>query len=151
MSWSMAMRDLRRHPERRGEVREERLRATAGLRGTLDLSSWRGRSGRRYVVGVRPLTETEALEVRDAVIIAVGRDQDGLAKVVDAAAAGPRLRPRERRSWTSRARARGATELHVHRLAEDGRGRAAVVADLVGTEPAEILTASRRDAPGPGR
>src|SRR5436853_127609 len=54
ISWSTAMRDLRNDRTRRAGVREERLRTTAGVRGALELSSWRGRSGRRYVVGVHP-------------------------------------------------------------------------------------------------
>ena len=72
-------------------MREERLRATAGLRhSSLTLSSWRGRSGRRYIVGVHPLVEAEILEVTDAVILAVRRDEDGTAHVIDVATAGSR-------------------------------------------------------------
>jgi hypothetical protein len=144
------MRELRREDER-GGVREEPLRAASALRGALGLTSWRGRSGRRYVVGVHPLTEAEALAVSDAVLVAVRRDPDGAARVVDAAAAGPALRPRERRAWAARARSRGATEMHVHRLAEgEGEGeRAAIAADLLEDEGA--LTALAPDAPGPGR
>jgi hypothetical protein len=37
---------------------------------------------------------------------------------------------RSRLSWLSRMRARGATEMHVHRLAESEAARAAVVDDL---------------------
>ncbi|HEX8666541.1 MAG TPA: hypothetical protein VF744_21200, partial [Beijerinckiaceae bacterium] len=81
----MALHDLRREPAR-GGVREEPLRAAAAL-GTLGLTSWRGRSGRRYVVGVHPLSEAEAVGVADAVLVAVRRDGEGCATVVDAAAA----------------------------------------------------------------
>ena len=112
-------------------MREERLRATAGLRGgALNLSAWRGRSGRRYVVGVHPLSETDILDVTDAVILAVRRDGDGRAQLVDIATAGPKPRDRLRRSCMSRVRARGATEMHVHRLAEDDATRRAIVEDL---------------------
>ncbi len=69
-------------------MREERLRATAGLRSSNTLSSWRGRSGRRYIVGVHPLVEAEVLDVTDAVILAVRRDEDGIAHVLDVATAG---------------------------------------------------------------
>ena len=56
------MRDLRQERARPEGVREERLRATTGLLRGLDLTSWRGRSGRRYIVGVHPLTEGELLD-----------------------------------------------------------------------------------------
>lgn len=131
ISWSAAMRDLRHERVRRAGVREERLRATAGLRGgALNLSAWRGRSGRRYVVGVHPLSETDILDVTDAIILAVRRDDQGVAELVDIATAGPKPRDRLRKSWMSTVRARGATEMHVHRLAEDDATRRAIVADL---------------------
>jgi hypothetical protein len=128
--WSAAMRDVRGERVRRAGVREERLRATAGLRGTLNLSSWRGRSGRRYVVGVHGLGETDILDVTDAIIIAVRRDDEGVARLIDIATAGPQPRDRLRKSWLSTVRARGATEMHVHRLAESDEARRAIVADL---------------------
>ena len=125
------MRDLRNERVRRAGVREERLRATAGLRGgALNLSAWRGRSGRRYVVGVHPLGETDILDVTDAIILAVRRDEEGVAQLIDIATAGPKPRDRLRKSWMSTVRARGATEMHVHRLAEDDATRRAIVADL---------------------
>ena len=111
-------------------MREERLRATAGLRGTLELSSWRGRSGRRYVVGVHPLSETEILDIVDAVIIAVGRDESGVARVVDVAAAGTDVRETARRTWMRKVRAGGASEMHVHRLAAGDTERSAIIGDL---------------------
>ncbi len=120
-------------------MREERLRATAGLRGSLNLSSWRGRSGRRYVVGVHVLSEAELLDVVDAVVIAVGRDGEGIARVVDVAAAGAQVRAPARRTWVRKVRAGGATEMHVHRLADGEAGRSAVIGDLrqeVDPEPA---------------
>ena len=125
------MRDLRNERVRRAGVREERLRATAGLKGgALNLSAWRGRSGRRYVVGIHPLSETDILDVTDAIILAVRRDDQGVAQLVDIATAGPKPRDRLRKSWMSTVRARGATEMHVHRLAEDDATRRAIVADL---------------------
>jgi hypothetical protein len=125
------MRDLRHERVRRADVREERLRATAGLRqGALNLSAWRGRSGRRYVVGVHPLSETDLLDVTDAIVIAVRRDDQGVASFVDIAASVPRPRDRLRKSWMSTVRARGATEMHVHRLAEDDATRRAIIEDL---------------------
>ena len=130
LSWSAALRDMRSERTRRPDVREERLRATTGLRGALELSSWRGRSGRRYVVGIHPFSESEILDVTDAVVIAVSRDGEGIARVVDVAAAGVQVRPASRRSWMKKARERGATELHVHRLANGEAERAAIIGDL---------------------
>ncbi|TGD99043.1 hypothetical protein [Methylobacterium nonmethylotrophicum] len=114
-------------------MREERLRTATSLRGTpaLPLSAWRGRSGRRYVVGIHTLDDDPA-EVGEAVVIAVRRDGDGTAELVAVAAAGESPRERLARGWLTRARARGATEMHVHRLAEDAAARRAVVADLGG-------------------
>jgi hypothetical protein len=125
------MRDLRNERTRRAGVREERLRATAGLRHSpLTLSSWRGRSGRRYIVGVHPLVESEILDVTEAIIIAVKRDDDGTAHVIDVATAGSRPSEQARIRWMSTVRAQGATEMHVHRLAEGDQERRAIVEDL---------------------
>src|SRR5215212_6053898 len=122
------MRDLQQaHPP--AGVHEERLRAVAGLRGAFDLTSWRGRSGRRYVVGVQPLTESDAAEVSEGVMIAVRRDAERVARLVDVV----------------------ATEMHVHRLADDARDRRAVVADLSDEPERAALTAPPRDTPEPGR
>lgn len=133
LSWSTALRDLRGERTRRAGVREERLRATAGLRDTsLALSSWRGRSGRRYVVGVHPLEEAEILSLTEAVILAVRRDSDGTAHVIDVATAGSRSGEEARARWMRAVRDRGATELHVHRLAEGEAERRAVIEDLRG-------------------
>jgi hypothetical protein len=116
-------------------VREERLRATAGLRqSSLALSSWRGRSGRRYIVGVHPLIEADLLEVTEAVMIAVKRDQDGTAHVIDIATAGSRPSQDARTRWMGKVQARGATELHVHRLADTDLERRAIIADLQESE-----------------
>ncbi|WP_247654530.1 MULTISPECIES: hypothetical protein [Microvirga] len=124
------MRDLRNDRMRRAGVHEERLRATAGLRSSSTLSSWRGRSGRRYIVGVHPLNETELLDVTDAVILAVKRDSAGIGIVVDAAmaASDPSEQPRIR--WLAKVRERGATELHIHRLAATEDDRRAIFEDL---------------------
>ena len=124
------MRDMRNERVRRAGVREERLRATAGLKGAINLSSWRGRSGRRYVVGVHAMTETDLLDLTDAILLAVRREAGGEACLVDIATAGPKPRDRLRKSWMSTVRARGATEMHVHRLADSDEARRAIVEDL---------------------
>jgi hypothetical protein len=111
-------------------VREERLRATAGLRPNPPLSSWRGHSGRRYIVGVHALDEAEILDVVNAVILAVRRDEDGQARVIDVATAGSKPSETARGRWVSRVQALGANELHIHRLAEGDDERRAIVEDL---------------------
>ncbi|AWM85743.1 hypothetical protein C4E04_02625 [Microvirga sp. 17 mud 1-3] len=131
ISWSMAMRDLRNDRARRAGVREERLRATAGLRTTETLSSWRGRSGRRYIVGVHPLVETEVFEVTtDAVILAVKRDATGTAHVIDVATIASYPGEQARARWVAEVQNRGANEMHVHRLAHDEGERRAMIDDL---------------------
>lgn len=125
-----AMRDGRNERARRAGVREERLRVTAGLSVALRLSAWRGRSGRRYVVGVHALREADLSDVTEAVLIAVRREGDGTACVVDVAAAGALPRERLASAWMAAVRACGATEMHVHRLAADEAERGAVIADL---------------------
>ncbi len=61
----------------------------AGLRGAAPaLSAWRGHSGRRYVVGVHDLAEPDLDEVDEAVVIAVRRDDAGIAQAVSIAASG---------------------------------------------------------------
>lgn len=128
------MRDLRNDRAREPGVREERLRATAGLRSSAALSSWRGRSGRRYIVAVHPLMQSELLDVTDAVILAVRRDEAGAARVIDAALAGPQPSEEARIRWMSQAQELGASELHVHRLAESDAQRRAILEDLRGEE-----------------
>jgi hypothetical protein len=111
-------------------VREERLRSTAGLGSSPRLSSWRGRSGRRYIVGIHPLVESEVLDVTDAVILAVRRDETGTAHAIDVAAAGSDPRKQARTRWMSKVQELGATEIHVHRLADGDEQRRAIIEDL---------------------
>ena len=130
ISWSTAMRDMRNDRTRRAGVREERLRTAIGARGALELSSWRGRSGRRYVVGIHPLSESEINELTNAVVIAVRRDNDGSAALVDFATVGAQPRSGGRARWIASVRARGASEMHVHRLAATDAERRAIIDDL---------------------
>ncbi|WP_091131063.1 hypothetical protein [Microvirga guangxiensis] len=131
ISWNTAMRDLRNDRMRRAGVREERLRATAGLRSSpATLSSWRGLSGRRYIVGVHPLDLNELLDVTDAVILAVSRDTSGVGHVVDSVLAGAEPSEETRTRWLEKVRERGASELHIHRLADTEARRREILADL---------------------
>lgn len=126
-------------------MREERLRAATALRGTpaLTLSAWRGRSGRRYVVGIHDL-EADAAEIGEAVVLAVRRDREGLAELLDVATTGES--PRDRLGgFVARMRSRGATEMHVHRLAESEAERRAVVEDLGGAPISRSVRTTRRE------
>lgn len=111
------------------EVREERLRTMAGLRGSpsVALSAWRGRSAHRYVVGVHDVGSEIALEAAPAVVIAVRRDDAGLATPLNVASIETAA---DAVAWVRLAQASGASELHIHRLADAAFERAAVVADL---------------------
>lgn len=111
------------------EVREERLRTMAGLRGSpsVALSAWRGRSAHRYVVGVHDVGSEIALEAAPAVVIAVRRDDAGLATPLNVASIETAA---DAVAWVRLAQASGASELHIHRLADAAAARAAVVADL---------------------
>ncbi len=96
------------------------------------MTSWRGLSGRRYVVGVHAIDPAVLEDVTDAVVIAVERSGDGTARVVDVAAPCAATSRRSRMRWLALMRTRGATEMHVHLLAEDEAERAAVMRDLAG-------------------
>lgn len=125
------MRDLRNDRMRRAGVREEPLRATAGLRSSATaLSSWGGQSGRRYIVGVHPLDLNELLEITDAVVLAVSRDASGTGHVVDSVLAGHDPSTETRTRWLDKVLERGASELHIHRLADTEARRREILADL---------------------
>jgi hypothetical protein len=130
------MSSLRHEPAGRSPVREERLRATAALReGSGRLSAWRGRSGRRYVVSIHPLEDAALQDAPGAVVLAVARES-GAARLIRAASVEADATSGFRRSFIAEAGARGATELHVHRLVDDAAERRAVVADLTDIEAA---------------
>ena len=111
------------------EIREERLRVGAGrsLSTGIALSAWRGRSARRYVVGVHDLASVDAGDLADAVTLAVSRDAAGLAHIVRATAD---IDPTGVAIWLDSVRRAGATEIHTHRLATTTAERTAVVVDL---------------------
>lgn len=110
-------------------AREEDLRATRGLRGSLALpvSAWRGASGRRYVVGVHDARHVEHDELAEAVAIGVTRSSNGIAEL-QGVAAGLGATAADR--WLGEMRRKGCTEIHIHRLAEAEGERAAIVGDL---------------------
>jgi hypothetical protein len=81
-------------------------------------------------VGVHPLELSELLEVTDAVLLAVRRDEAGTGHVVDVAMAGPEPSEATRTRWLAKVQALGASELHVHRLADTDALRRAILDDL---------------------
>ncbi|BAU92504.1 hypothetical protein MPPM_3899 [Methylorubrum populi] len=129
--WHAEMRGERAAPP---EVREERLRSMAGMSGSpsVALSAWRGRSAQRYVVGVHDVGSADALEAAPAVVIAVRRDEAGLASPIDVASIETAA---DAVAWVRLAQASGASEFHIHRLADAASERAAVVADLAPALP----------------
>ena len=129
LNWGREKDRMRGQRAATPEVREERLRTMAGMRGSpaVALSAWRGRSTRRYVVGVHDVASAGALEAAPAVVIAVRRDEAGLASPIDVASIETAA---DAVAWVHLAQALGASELHIHRLADAASARAAVVADL---------------------
>jgi hypothetical protein len=136
LDWASALRDLKADRASRPVIREERLKTTAGLRGSpaLPLSAWRGRSGRRYVVGVHSARGFDVEEMAEAVIVAVRRDAQGYAERINIAAFPVEARNSKSREWLDAVRSDGCTELHVHRLASDTTERAFIVSDLTEVE-----------------
>lgn len=153
--WSMAMREIRGERVPRAGIREERLRSTAGIRSSAGLSSWRGASGRRYVVGIHTLAASVAEDLADGVMIAVRRGEDGTASVVDVVTPERGTTRRSRLRWLALVRTRGATEMHVHLLAEDEAEREAVRRDLAAADEtageATVRKAAPRSPRAPGR
>lgn len=128
ISWSSAAAAMRKDRIALPEIREERLRTTAHLRGTpaVALNAWRGRSGRRYVCGIHELAGFD-LACVPAVCLAVTRDEHGEAINLSVRAFKA---SEDLAAWLGKAGRRGASEIHVHGLAESPGERAAIVADL---------------------
>lgn len=100
---------------------------SAGLRDRpyVVMSSWRGVSGRRYVVTVHDLADAASIEAPTAVVLGVRRRQDGIAVLLGAGHLGTVA------ECAAQAALDGATELHIHRLADTAAERDAMVRDLV--------------------
>lgn len=130
ISWSQALSGMKGDRAKRPEVREERLRTFSALRGApgAALSAWRGRSGRRYVVGVHGLDREVAADALPAALIAVRRNDAGLGQIVDLY--GGETGASDLGEWVRRAAASGATELHTYRCADGAIARTDIIADL---------------------
>lgn len=109
----------------------------AGLAGS-DLSRrfrhWRGASGKRHLFSVfplgAPLPGEDAPRFADAVVMAVGRDTDGVPCILALDETGPLPDLFYESARFRAAVAAGAEEIHVHLLADSASARAAVMSDL---------------------
>lgn len=132
IDWSATLRDLKGDRVTRSEVREERLKSTSGLRSSpaIPLSAWRGRSGRRYVVGVHSVS-LDALDGSgpNDCLIFVSRSEHGTAAIVGFCSELPGATSARFEILRDAVR-EGAAEIHVHRLCEDQDERRALVLDL---------------------
>jgi len=126
VAWGAAMDQARGNRMTRRPIREERLRITDSP--ALTLSSWRGQSGRRYVVAVYTLAQAADVDAPGGIILGVRRGPDGNARIVGAGWRGTMTEAIEL------AAADGATEMHAHRLADTDAEREAIVEDLVGDD-----------------
>ena len=102
------------------------MRSAAAL-GERRFTAWRGRSGRRYVASVFATADDHALGFTDAVLLAVSADR----RILAARESGPFGVEAALRRWQRSVAAAGATEIHVHLLAEDGISRRAALLDLM--------------------
>lgn len=107
-------------------AREMPLRSTAGL-AERRFTAWRGRSGRRYVASVFSVTDDHALGFSDAVLLAVSAER----RIIAARESGPFGIEAALTRWRRSVAMAGATEVHVHLLAEDGLTRRAALLDLM--------------------
>jgi hypothetical protein len=133
ISWSAAMYALDQDRTPAAPIREHPLRATSRFGAGVALTAWRGHSGRRYVVTILPLTREDAFEVTAGVALAVRRDAGGIATLIAVRACSQG--DLGFLGWLAACCQRGATELHVHTLAQGEAGRTAAVADLTITSP----------------
>ena len=107
-------------------TREMPMRSTAGL-GERRFTAWRGRSGRRYVASIFAVGDGHALGFTDAVLLAVSGDR----RILAARDSGPFGIEAALTRWQQSVAQTGASEIHVHLLAEDGISRRAALLDLM--------------------
>ncbi|PTM40829.1 hypothetical protein [Bosea sp. 124] len=107
-------------------ARELPMRSTAGL-GERRFTAWRGRSGRRYVASIFAIGDGHALGFTDAILLAVS----GERRILAARDSGPLGIEAALTRWQQAVTQAGASEIHVHLLAEDGISRRAALLDLM--------------------
>lgn len=93
----------------------------------LATTTWQGWSGTRYACDIHPI-RTAVLGAAAIVALAVKR-KAGIAVLVATALFTAAHGPASRQSWVDWAGSKGASEIHVHTLA-DGADAQAIVRDL---------------------
>ncbi len=142
-NWHAAVRAMKQDRQARPEIRFEpsfsqtarRLTAVSGI-GT---GAWRGRSERKYAVSAYTLANIDRIEDCTAVFIATTRDAAGEYLITSARSytAGSGLLAR----WLEEVVRRGATEVHVHRIAPDEAARLAMMEDIGARPRCQALSA----------
>jgi hypothetical protein len=107
-------------------VREVPLRSTANV-CERRFTAWRGRSGKRYVASVFPIHDDAALGFVDVIVLAVTPGR----QVVAARDSGPFGVESALTRWRDAAMSAGATEIHVHLLADSANERRRALIDLM--------------------
>lgn len=128
-SWSDAVARVKADRLTRPAIREDALPGTSIASKGLRVSAWRGQSGRRYVVIVHPIEQAlDFAGESGPVIIGVRREAGGIARIVGVGHRGSVS------EGAALAKADGATEIHLHNLADSDAEREAIVEDLVGDD-----------------
>lgn len=126
-AWNRAMDEARANRAVRPEIREERVaRNMQPSPGSSGVSAWRGKSKTRYIVSLYPIAAWQADPLGPAVVFAINRAADGLPELIGTYA----FEGGDFETVRARAKARGATEIGLHRLADTELDRARVAADF---------------------
>lgn len=129
LDWRKALAEMREDRIKRRDVREELLR-TLSRNTAFPLTAWRGNSGRRWIFSVHMIERSDILMGDEGVYLAVSRtDQHFLAEILSRAVFEKGDEAGFNR-WRALAKAWGATEIHIHRLAETSPDRNFIADDL---------------------
>lgn len=107
-------------------VQEMPLRSLAHG-GERRFTAWRGRSGKRYVASVFAIHDDAALGFVDVIVLAVTPGR----QIIAARDSGPFGVESALTRWRDQAMSAGATEIHVHLLAEGAGERRRALIDLM--------------------
>ena len=107
-------------------VQEMPLRSTTAV-CERRFTAWRGRSGRRYVASVFAVHDDAALGFMDVVVLAVTAGR----QIIAARDSGPFGVESALTRWRDAAMSAGATEIHVHLLADGALERRRALIDLM--------------------
>lgn len=107
-------------------VREVPLRSTANT-CERRFTAWRGRSGKRYVASVFAIHDDAALGFVDVIVLAVTPGR----QIIAARDSGPFGVESALTRWRDAAMSAGASEIHVHLLADGASERRRALIDLM--------------------